>query len=328
MWSAYQPVRGVQTSFLRVAGNKRRTSAQAGYGGYMTKRGQLVRSWKKRYFHLSYGCLEYFEDYTAYETNAKNGAMYDSKRSSGADLDENAPFRPKGGILLVGAEISENTGNEDFQMDIVCADRTLTVRAPDSESMQQWHTQLQLHIDLANEDALAMNDVNDGVVRWVQRISQIAAESEERLLTGGSFQKFCGGMLGSKKHERWFKLSADKTRLLWGTKEGFKESDRSTKGVNVSDFHYVEGGLGSINSSKGVETICLVLGSVSKELCLEAENEECRNNWIADLYAIAYSYSLMKLQESIGQAAAKKMVTPKANLRKAIERNDDMTPTK
>ncbi|GMH72274.1 hypothetical protein TL16_g05872 [Triparma laevis f. inornata] len=165
MWSAYQPVRGVQTSFLRVAGNKRRTSAQAGYGGYMTKRGQLVRSWKKRYFHLSYGCLEYFEDYTAYETNAKNGAMYDSKRSSGADLDENAPFRPKGGILL------------------------------------QWHTQLQLHIDLANEDALAMNDVNDGVVRWVQRISQIAAESEERLLTGGSFQKFCGGMLGSKKHE-------------------------------------------------------------------------------------------------------------------------------
>lgn len=86
--------------------------------------------------------------------------------------------------------------------------------------------------------------------------------------------------------------------------------------------------MGSINSSKGVETICLVLGSASKELCLEAENEECRNNWIADLYAIAYSYSLMKLQESIGQAAAKKMVTPKANLRKAIERNDDMTPTK
>ena len=144
----------------------------------MTKRGQLVRSWKKRYFHLSYGCLEYFEDFAAYETNSKNVAMYDSKRSSGADLDENAPFRPKGGILLVGAEISENANNDDFQMDIVCSDRTLTVRAPDSESLQQWHTQLQLHIDLANEDALAMNDVNDGVVRWVERISQVSKCNE------------------------------------------------------------------------------------------------------------------------------------------------------
>ena len=113
-------------------------------------------------------------------------------------------------------------------MDILCSDRTLTVKASDEETIQQWHTQLQLHIDLANEDALAMNDVNNGVVKWVQRIGQIAAEGEERLSQGQAFLKFCGGMMGSKKHQRTFKLSGDKTCLLWGTGD-VNEGDRSTK---------------------------------------------------------------------------------------------------
>ena len=210
-----------------MAGNKRRTSAQAGYGGYLTKKGQLVRSWKKRWFQLSYGCLEYFEDYNAYETNKRNGEVYEVNNKAHTDLDHDAPFRPKGGILLVGAEIN-HSDSELHTMDIVCADRTLTVKASDEDTIQQWHTQLQLHIDLANEDALAMNDVNDGVVKWVQRIGQIAAEGEERLSQGQAFEKYCGGMMGSKKHQRTFKLSGDRSRLLWGTGD-VNEDDRSTK---------------------------------------------------------------------------------------------------
>ena len=157
---------------MQVAGNKRRTSAQAGYGGYLTKKGQLVRSWKKRWFQLSYGCLEYFEDEAAYQANKRNGEAYEVTNKNHTDLDEGAPFRPKGGILLVGAEII-HSDSEILQMGIICSDRTLTVKAEDAEKLQQWHTQLQLHIDLANEDALAMNDINDGVVKWVQRIAQV-----------------------------------------------------------------------------------------------------------------------------------------------------------
>lgn len=92
----------------------------------------------------------------------------------------------------------------------------------------------------------------------------------------------------------------------------------------MANFHYVEAGLGNSTFSgkkSANSSLSLTVGTSTKELCLEAPDEETRNNWVADLYAIAYSYSLRKLQEAIGEIAAKKMVAEKANLRKAIKAN-------
>ena len=129
-------------------------------------------------------------------------------------------------------------------------------------------------------------------------------------------------MLGSKKHARTFKLSEDKKLLMWGA--GAVKESSSTKKIEIANFHYVEAGIANtaFSSKRNAKPeLSLTLGTSMKELCLEAPDEETRNNWIADLYAIAYSHSLSKLQEAIGDVAAKKLVAEKANLRKAIKAN-------
>jgi len=108
---------------MRHSGHRRRLQAAQGHGGYLTKKGQLVKSWKRRYFYLQHGCLEYFEDLKAFETNRKQVPLYDKNNK---DLDENAPYRPKGGMYLAGAVIV-NVDEGELKFDIVTKERTLCV---------------------------------------------------------------------------------------------------------------------------------------------------------------------------------------------------------
>ncbi len=299
--------------FLRSAGLSRRQSAQTGWGGYLTKKGQLVRSWKRRYFHLSLGTVEYFEDYDAFTQNCRNGVPSDDRHS---DLDAMAPFRPKGGILLVGAKVVMSS--HDNQMDIVCEDRTLTVRADDRDSLVQWHTQLNLHIDLANEDALAMNDVSIGVVEWLGRIGQISVEAQERLKVGCVLEKYCASAVGRKKRRRFFRLSDNGDKLVWGrSKEDVEKS--KLKEVTVAMMMSVEAGGGNVSRGKENEHTCLRIVTTERELNVEAPDQATRDSWVRDLYAISYYHSLNVLQGNLGIAMAKQMSTPRGNLRKAID---------
>ena len=94
---------------MRVSGHRRRMTATSGFGGYLVKKGQLVKSWKRRYFFLSRGVLEYFENYRAFETNKRNQPVFDANHN---DLDSMAPFRPKGGMFLAGGRVENVDENE------------------------------------------------------------------------------------------------------------------------------------------------------------------------------------------------------------------------
>jgi len=313
VWVTINPSRGILSPFLRVAGGKRRQSAANGYGGYLTKKGQLIRSWKKRFFFLSFGCLEYFEDESAFEQNVKNGHYTNETK----DLDSAAPFRPKGGLLLVGASVVI-TNLEELTIEVRCADRTLVLKAGDLEALKNWQTQLQLHIDLANEDALSMNDVNNGVYDWLERIGQIAAEAESRLKCRQTFKKFCPGVMGAKSHEREFKLANDGLHLLWGAPNFNETTDKTVKAISIASLHYVEGGWGNLSFSKGNESLCLRIGGAERELNIESQSVDIRDSWVADLYCVAYFLALNKLQENVGANAAKRLTKSKTDLSKAV----------
>jgi len=278
----------------------------------------MIRSWKRRYCFLAYGCMEYFEDYQAYQTNLSNGIAKDERHS---DLDSDAPFRPKGGILLCGAVLIPDA-SDSLQLDIKCMDRTLTVRAADDSSMSNWHTQLQLHIDLANEDALCQNDVNEGVVKWLERIRQISAEAEGRLQFGHSFNKYYASLLGVKSHRRTFYLNDASDALCWSYEGGDRNRGKA-KSIGIASFHSVEKGCGNMSTSKGKPECCFrIVTGERDEINIECATLEVRDAWVADLYCVCYNYSLKLLQVAVGTALAKQMSTPKMNLKKAIAKSE------
>ena len=156
-----------------------------------------------------------------------------------------------------------------------------------------------------------MNDVNDGVVRWLRRIGGIASEGEDRLKGGRDMLKWCRGMMGRKCHTRYFTLAEGKKasegpRLNWGpTIEACKKGRKS---VAISDIRYVEGGEGGSSGRGADEDRSLRVGiPEGKELSLESENSDERDTFVADLYAVCYYYALCKMQVKVGEREGRRV---------------------
>ena len=323
-WRHQHPVQGQLSQFMRVSGKKRRLQASEGYSGYLVKKGQLVKSWKRRFFSLSYGVLEYFEDEKAFETHKKNGSVYDS---GGMDRDRMAPFRPKGGLTLAGADIT-NVNEHELTFEIHTSDRVLHVQAETSASLLGWRRNLHLNIDLANEDSICMGEKNQGVINWVKKIGDIAFEAETRLKEGVMFKKFCRSRFWGrvKGHPRHFKLSDDAQSLCWFKvgKNGELKKD-SKKFVNMKEVGFVEGGLGAINAMVRVNSLSLVFGNALREIVVEACNERERESFLADVWAIQYFTGLKACQKSLVDELQKQNTqTERKKLSNLLHHHPDM----
>ena len=287
----------------------------------------MVRSWKRRYFRLSYGCLEYFEDYSSYEAHLKNGHASDARHS---DLDSTAPFRPKGGITLCGAEVEVTEDRGEWGITVKGEGRTLEVKCQDRAQCVAWHTHLQLHIDLANEDCIAMEETgsNRGVERWVERMEGIGREGEDRLRKGVWMVKECQGVWGRKKHKRFFAVVDGELR--WGPKEEGVMSGRSKKRVSLDEVTFVEGGTGGGGLSSGDlgdssacgecgDRSCTVrVGLRKRTVEMEGETYDERAAWVADLYAVCYVRSLKRLRGAVEEARRKDKEREEGALHRAI----------
>jgi hypothetical protein len=97
--------------------------------------------------------------------------------------------------------------------------------------------------------------VNDGVLRWLQRIAQLAAEAEGRLQRGASLTKYCSGVIGVKKHARSVFLNEAGDALCWGPEGGDRSDGKKVKALPIETFLSVEKGAAGVAAVKGVDEV-------------------------------------------------------------------------
>jgi len=78
--------------------------------------------------------------------------------------------------------------------------------------------------------------------------------------------------------------------------------------------------LGEINKKNGVESLSLKFGNPVREICVSAGNENEKEEFIADIWAVQYYEGLIRCQEALGQTLAKKANSTRGNLQQVLKK--------
>ena len=194
---------------MHVAGRKRRVKAATGFKGSLTKQGRIIHSWKKRYFTLTHGVLNYFESEKESHDSSKSLGDFHLPGSTCSDVDEHG------------------------QLHLRSHDRSLVVKSgcdDPSQSIEAWRQNILLHIDICNEDLLlaaardrrvnpkAPDVLPPGISAWLARLKDEAIASSLRLRREPQLfiKRYPLPLFaGTGRHTRLFTMTMDGLHLLW-----------------------------------------------------------------------------------------------------------------
>jgi hypothetical protein len=297
--------------FLRTLSRKRRVITKEGHSGYVLKKGSVLNSWNKRYFSINDACeLQYADSELEFKNNPSG------RRT----------------ISLLGARIKHDVLNESTTFELQCVGTpNMVLKIENDLQLSEWKTNLQLHIDLINEEALHSGERSSALYEWFWTLRESALDSASRLKKPKLFRKkypmaVFGGTLKSF-HDRETRITADCKTLMWGT-PGFVEikgnpPNKEYKSVLISSLHYVDCGSDEtiINVGVGVDGPSSPSPSSSsssssgasslgcKVMEFHASNIDERDAWVNDLFNITYYFALARYAEEWASSTEKIIFT-------------------